>query len=103
MSWKSILFALEPPPPFHSAGPYRLTTLFDVLLYIAIGHVQLRSNHKQLIQNNNSDQKIEANDPLKLLTISAWRTDGTYSNDGPCREDRIKHPIANGGLKHFLD
>ncbi|KAG0221601.1 hypothetical protein BGX31_009715, partial [Mortierella sp. GBA43] len=34
----------------------------------------LRSNHKQLIQNNN-DQKIEANDPLKLWTISAWRTD----------------------------
>ncbi|KAF9353279.1 hypothetical protein BGX34_011656 [Mortierella sp. NVP85] len=38
-------------------------------------YVWLRSNHKQLIQNNNSDQKIEANDPLKLLTISAWRTD----------------------------
>ncbi|KAF9949061.1 hypothetical protein BGZ65_007624 [Modicella reniformis] len=37
-------------------------------------YVWLRSNHKQLIQNNN-DQKIEANDPLKLLTISAWRTD----------------------------
>lgn len=38
-------------------------------------YVWLRSNHKRLIQNNN-DQKVEANDPLKLSTISSWRTDG---------------------------
>ncbi|KAG0051731.1 hypothetical protein BGZ83_003349 [Gryganskiella cystojenkinii] len=37
-------------------------------------YVWLRSNHKRLIQNNN-DQKFEANDPLKLSTISSWRTD----------------------------
>ncbi|KAG0036110.1 hypothetical protein BGZ82_004693 [Podila clonocystis] len=37
-------------------------------------YVWLRSNHKRLIQNNN-DQKVEANDPLKLSTISSWRTD----------------------------
>ncbi|KAI1319540.1 hypothetical protein EDD11_003810, partial [Mortierella claussenii] len=37
-------------------------------------YVWLRSNHKRLIQNAN-DQKVEANDPLKLTTISAWRTD----------------------------
>ncbi|KAG0294450.1 hypothetical protein BGZ98_001773, partial [Dissophora globulifera] len=37
-------------------------------------YVWLRSNHKRLIQTNN-DQKVEANDPLKLSTISAWRTD----------------------------
>ncbi|KAF9286914.1 hypothetical protein BGZ74_001201 [Mortierella antarctica] len=37
-------------------------------------YVWLRSNHKRLIQNND-DQKVEANDPLKLSTISSWRTD----------------------------
>ncbi|KAF9898654.1 hypothetical protein BX616_003766, partial [Lobosporangium transversale] len=37
-------------------------------------YVWLRSDHKRLLQTN-SDQKVEANDPLKLTTISAWRTD----------------------------
>ncbi|KAG0262878.1 hypothetical protein BG011_009586 [Mortierella polycephala] len=37
-------------------------------------YVWLRSNHKRLIQNNH-DQKFETNDPLKLTTISSWRTD----------------------------
>ncbi|KAH7051973.1 hypothetical protein BKA57DRAFT_458452 [Linnemannia elongata] len=37
-------------------------------------YVWLRSNHKRLIQNSN-DQKFETNDPLKLSTISSWRTD----------------------------
>ncbi|KAF9961876.1 hypothetical protein BGZ70_008194, partial [Mortierella alpina] len=37
-------------------------------------YVWLRSNHKRLIQNNH-DQKFETNDPLKLNTISSWRTD----------------------------
>ncbi|GJJ73857.1 hypothetical protein EMPS_06215 [Entomortierella parvispora] len=37
-------------------------------------YVWLRSNHKRLIQNTDG-QKFEANDPLKLGTISSWRTD----------------------------
>ncbi|KAF9133016.1 hypothetical protein BGW39_010806 [Mortierella sp. 14UC] len=37
-------------------------------------YVWLRSNHKRLIQNSH-DQKFETNDPLKLSTISSWRTD----------------------------
>ncbi|KAF9977228.1 hypothetical protein BGZ73_006591 [Actinomortierella ambigua] len=37
-------------------------------------YVWLRSNHKRLIQNE-SNQKVDTNDPLKLSTISAWRTD----------------------------
>ncbi|KAG0291376.1 hypothetical protein BGZ96_005249 [Linnemannia gamsii] len=37
-------------------------------------YVWLRSNHKRLIQNSR-DQKFETNDPLKLNTISSWRTD----------------------------
>ncbi|KAF9089735.1 hypothetical protein BGX27_002414, partial [Mortierella sp. AM989] len=37
-------------------------------------YVWLRSNHQRLIQTA-TDQKVEPNDPLKLDTISAWRTD----------------------------
>ncbi|GBB88425.1 hypothetical protein RclHR1_00150021 [Rhizophagus clarus] len=36
-------------------------------------YVWLRSNHKRLIQNQ-GDQKLETDNPLKLDTIAAWKT-----------------------------
>ncbi|KAF9583184.1 hypothetical protein BGW38_010070, partial [Lunasporangiospora selenospora] len=87
-------------------------------------YVWLRSNHKKLIQNSH-EQKIDANDPLKLSTISSWRTNDvrlwdiiaeiiTFSlSPSPVNPFRINHAyfaglpleecvVATGAMMGFL-